>query len=71
MQIIVEGLALATFATIRDTATNSLLRELTVAVMEGERRRVAFGVIALRERTDSANEASVPLRAARLGRRAA
>jgi len=49
MQIIVEGLALAAFGTIRDTATNPLLRELTRAVMEDESRHVAFGVLSLRE----------------------
>jgi hypothetical protein len=49
MQIIVEGLALAAFGTIRDTSTNPLLRELTAAVMEDEARHVAFGVLSLRE----------------------
>ncbi len=49
MQIIVEGLALAAFGTIRDTATNPLLRDLTAAVMEDESRHVAFGVLSLRE----------------------
>jgi hypothetical protein len=49
MQIIVEGLALAAFGTIRDTTTNPLLRELTAAVMEDEARHVAFGVLSLRE----------------------
>jgi len=49
MQIIVEGLALAAFGTIRDTATNPLLRDLTAAVMEDEARHVAFGVLSLRE----------------------
>jgi hypothetical protein len=49
MQIIVEGLALAAFGTIRDTAANPLLRDLTAAVMEDESRHVAFGVISLRE----------------------
>ena len=49
MQIIVEGLALAAFGTIRDTATNTLLRDLTAAVMEDESRHVAFGVLSLRE----------------------
>ncbi len=49
MQIIVEGLALAAFGVIRDTATNPLLRELTAAVMEDEARHVAFGVLSLRE----------------------
>jgi hypothetical protein len=49
MQIIVEGLALAAFGTMRDTASNDLLRELTAAVMEDESRHVAFGVLSLRE----------------------
>jgi hypothetical protein len=49
MQIIVEGLALAAFGTIRDTATNPLLRDMTAAVMEDEARHVAFGVLSLRE----------------------
>ena len=49
MQIIVEGLALAAFGTIRDAATNPLLRDLTAAVMEDEARHVAFGVLTLRE----------------------
>jgi hypothetical protein len=49
MQIIVEGLALAAFGTIRDTTTNPLLRDLTAAVMEDEARHVAFGVLSLRE----------------------
>jgi hypothetical protein len=45
----VEGLALAAFGTIRDTATNPLLRDMTAAVMEDEARHVAFGVLSLRE----------------------
>jgi hypothetical protein len=49
MQIIVEGLALAAFGTIRDTTSNALLRDLTAAVMEDEARHVAFGVLSLRE----------------------
>jgi len=49
MQIIVEGLALAAFGTMRDTTTNPLLRDLTAAVMEDESRHVAFGVLSLRE----------------------
>jgi len=48
MQIIVEGLALAAFGAIRDTAQNPLLRDLTAAVMEDESRHVAFGVLSLR-----------------------
>jgi hypothetical protein len=49
MQIMVEGLALAAFGTMRDTTTNALLRDLTAAVMEDEARHVAFGVLSLRE----------------------
>jgi hypothetical protein len=49
MQIIVEGLALAAFGTLRDTTTNSLLRDLIAYVMEDESRHVAFGVLSLRE----------------------
>jgi hypothetical protein len=49
MQVIVEGLALAAFGTMRDTTTNPLLRDLTSAVMEDESRHVAFGVLSLRE----------------------
>ena len=49
MQIMVEGLALAAFGVIRDTASNPLLRDLTAAVMEDESRHVAFGVLSLRE----------------------
>jgi len=49
MQIMVEGLALAAFGTIRDLTTNQLLRELTAAVIQDETRHVAFGVLSLRE----------------------
>jgi len=57
MQIIVEGLALAAFGTIRDTASNTLLRDLTAAVMEDEARHVAFGVLSLREFCEDLSEA--------------
>jgi len=56
MQIIVEGLALAAFGTIRDTTTNPLLRELTAGVMEDESRHVAFGVLSLREHCQNLSE---------------
>ena len=56
MQIIVEGLALAAFGTIRDTATNPLLRDLTAFVMEDESRHVAFGVLSLREFCEDLSE---------------
>jgi len=49
MQIMVEGLALAAFGTMRDTTNSALLRDLTAAVMEDESRHVAFGVLSLRE----------------------
>jgi hypothetical protein len=49
MQIMVEGLALAAFGTMRDTAQNPLLRDLTAYVIEDESRHVAFGVLSLRE----------------------
>ncbi|MDJ0788119.1 MAG: ferritin-like domain-containing protein [Myxococcota bacterium] len=57
MQIIVEGLALAAFGTIRDSANEPLLKELVAAVMEDESRHVAFGVISLREHMQSLGEA--------------
>jgi len=56
MQIVVEGLALAAFGTIRDTARNPLLRDLTAAVMEDESRHVAFGVLSLREFCEDLSE---------------
>jgi hypothetical protein len=56
MQIMVEGLALAAFSTMRDTTNNSLLRDLTAAVMEDESRHVAFGVLSLREFCREINE---------------
>ncbi len=56
MQIIVEGLALAAFGMIRDTANNPLLRDLTAAVMEDESRHVAFGVLSLREHCKDLSE---------------
>jgi hypothetical protein len=34
---------------MRDTTTNTLLRDLTAGVMEDEARHVAFGVLSLRE----------------------
>jgi hypothetical protein len=57
MQIIVEGLALAAFGTLRDTTTNPLLRDLTAAVMEDESRHVAYGVLSLREYCSDLSEA--------------
>jgi hypothetical protein len=56
MQIMVEGLALAAFGTMRDTTNNPLLRDLTAAVIEDESRHVAFGVLSLREFCADLNE---------------
>jgi hypothetical protein len=49
MQILIEGLALAAFATIRDNATEPTAREINAYVMQDEARHVAFGRLALRD----------------------
>ena len=49
MQIMVEGLALAAFAMIRQNTYEPLLRELTRYVMQDEARHVAYGVLSLRD----------------------
>ena len=49
MQIMVEGLALAAFAMIRNNTSEPLLRDLTAYVMADEARHVAFGVLSLRD----------------------
>jgi hypothetical protein len=49
MQVLVEGLALAAFADIRDYAKNSLAAAVNAYVMQDEARHVAFGRIALRD----------------------
>jgi hypothetical protein len=49
MQIMVEGLALAAFAMIRNNTKEVLLRDLTAYVMGDEARHVAFGVLSLRD----------------------
>jgi hypothetical protein len=49
MQIVVEGLALAAFAAIRDMAQNPLAAAVNAYVMEDEARHVAFGRLALRD----------------------
>ena len=49
MQIMVEGLALAAFATIRTNTEEPLLRALTSYVMGDEARHVAFGILSLRD----------------------
>ncbi len=57
MQIIVEGLALASFASIRDVSADPLLKELTQYVISDESRHVAFGVLSLREYCQDLTEA--------------
>jgi hypothetical protein len=49
MQIMVEGLALASFGMMRNTTQEPLLAELLRYVMSDEARHVAFGVLSLRE----------------------
>jgi hypothetical protein len=49
MQVLIEGLALAAFASIRDHARNTLAAAVNAYVMEDEARHVAFGRIALRD----------------------
>ena len=49
MQIMVEGLALASFGYMRQLSDEPLLRELLRMVMSDEARHVAFGVLALQD----------------------
>src|SRR5262245_55326783 len=49
MQVLIEGLALAAFAGIRDTAKNALAAAVNAYVMQDEARHVAFGRLALRD----------------------
>lgn len=49
MQVVIEGLALAAFAGIRDNATNPLAASVNAYVMQDEARHVAFGRLSLRE----------------------
>jgi rubrerythrin len=74
MQIMVEGLALASFGFIHQLTTEPLLKQLLRYVMSDEARHVAFGVISLqefyaqltaaeiRERQEFAFEAAVRMR---------
>ena len=47
MQVILEGIALAGFGNIRDTANEPLAKTMTAYVMQDEARHVAFGRLAL------------------------
>ena len=49
MQVMIEGLALAAFQRIRDTADNNLAGAVNAYVMQDEARHVTFGRLALRE----------------------
>lgn len=74
MQIMIEGLALGAFCTLRNATGEPLLRELLGRVITDEARHVHFGVVALeehlrglpeperREREDWAFEVAVMLR---------
>ena len=49
MQVLIEGLALAAFQSIRDKAGNTLAGAVNAYVMQDESRHVSFGRLALRE----------------------
>src|SRR5205823_2958458 len=49
MQVLIEGLALAAFALVRDYSQEPLAKALNAYVMQDEARHVAFGRLALRE----------------------
>ena len=49
MQVLIEGLALAAFQRIRDSANNPLAASINAYVMQDEARHVAFGRLALRD----------------------
>ncbi|HEY1829153.1 MAG TPA: ferritin-like domain-containing protein [Acidimicrobiales bacterium] len=49
MQVLVEGLALAAFGFIRNSATDPLAKSLNAYVMQDEARHVMFGRLALRD----------------------
>jgi len=49
MQIVIEGLALAAFATIRDISQNPLAQQVNAYVMQDEARHVMFGRLSLRD----------------------
>ncbi|KAA1188389.1 ferritin-like domain-containing protein [Pseudohalioglobus sediminis] len=49
MQVLIEGLALAAFSSIRDNAQNPLAASVNAYVMQDEARHVAFGRLSLRD----------------------
>ena len=56
MQVLIEGLALAAFGTIRDQAQNPLAAAVNAYVMQDEARHVAFGRFALATTTRSSRD---------------
>jgi hypothetical protein len=59
MQIMVEGLALAAFGTIRAVVNEPLLKSLTTYVIQDEARHVAYGVLSLKDHYSDMREAEV------------
>ena len=57
MQVLIEGLALAAFQSIRDKAGNTLASAVNAYVMQDEARHVSFGRLALREYYPQLSEA--------------
>ena len=49
MQVLIEGVALAAFGMLRETATHPLAKSILAYVMQDEARHVAFGRLALRD----------------------
>ncbi len=49
MQVVIEGLALAAFANLRENAKNTLAQQVNAYVMQDESRHVAFGRLTLRD----------------------
>jgi hypothetical protein len=49
MQVLIEGVALAAFGSIRDYSQNPLAASVNAYVMQDEARHVAFGRLALRD----------------------
>ncbi len=56
MQIMVEGLALASFAMLREYTSEPLLKAITTYVMRDEARHVAYGILSLRGFYDDLKE---------------
>lgn len=59
MQILVEGLALAAFGLISQTATEPLIKRIVHMIMQDEARHVAFGVLSLKGIYDEMSESEL------------